>query len=46
MDRIRHHLKEGIARFSHAQIPDYKTFNTEIIKTSEPILLDLGKNAL
>ena len=46
MDRIRNHLMEGIARFSHAQIPDYKTFKTEIIKTSEPILIDLSKNAL
>ena len=45
MDRIRNHLNEGIARFSHAQIPDYKTFGVEIIKTSEPIMVELGKNA-
>ena len=38
MDRIRQYLKEGVAKFSHAQIPDYKTFNVEIIKTSEPII--------
>ena len=45
MEHIRQHLKEGIARFSHAQIPDYKTFGVEIIKTSEPIMVELGKNA-
>ena len=45
MEHIRQHLKEGIAKFSHAQIPDYKTFGVEIIKTSEPILVELGKNA-
>ena len=45
MDRIRQYLKEGIAKFSHAQIPDYKTFGCEIIKTSQPIMVELGKNA-
>ena len=45
MDRIRKYLKEGVAKFSHAQIPDYKTFGVEIIKTSEPIMVELGKNA-
>ena len=34
MDRIRQYLKEGIAKFSHDQIFDYKTFVCEIIKTS------------
>ena len=45
MDRIRKYLKDGVARFSHAQIPDYKTFGVEIIKTSKPIMVELGKNA-
>jgi len=45
MDRIRQYLKKGIATFSHAQIPDYKTFGVEIIKTSKPIMVELGKNA-
>ena len=45
MDRIRQYLKDGIANFSHAQIPDYKRFGVEIIKTSQPIMVELGKNA-
>ena len=45
MERIRNHLNEGIARFSHAQIPDYKRFGVEIIKKDKPVLVDLGKNA-
>ena len=45
MDRIRKYLKDGVASFSHAQIPDYKTFGVEIIKPSKHIMVELGKNA-
>ena len=38
MQTFRQYLKEGIAKFSHAQIPDYKTFGVEIIKTSNEAL--------
>ena len=45
MDNIRQYLKNGIAHFNHAQIPDYKRFGVEIIKKDKPVLVDLGKNA-
>ena len=32
MDNIRQYLKNGVAHFNHAQIPDYKRFGVEIIK--------------
>ena len=40
MDNIRQYLKNGIAHFNHAQIPDYKRFGVEIIKKDKPILVD------
>ena len=44
MENIGEHLKNGIAKFSHAQIIDLKRFGDEIIKTDRPIRVNLGKN--